>query len=118
MACSASEGPVRESDPTDILDASPDVEPIAPPDDDAEARAAPFAPCSTDADCVAVPRVGCCHLGWKVAVNRRMAEAYTASFLCPNPRPICIQMLVIDRRCAVCEWVAHQCRLVQPPECR
>jgi hypothetical protein len=79
-----------------------------PPNDDA----APFAACSTDTDCIAVPKVGCCHLGWKAAVSKGKADAYQASFHCPNEHPICIQILVIDNRTARCNAATHMCELV------
>jgi hypothetical protein len=81
---------------------------VPPPNDDA----APFAACSADTDCSAVPKVGCCHLGWKVAVNKDKAKAYAASYHCPIAEPICIQILVIDNRTPRCDPGAHQCKLV------
>jgi hypothetical protein len=82
---------------------------LSPPDDDLE----PFAACSADTDCIAVSKVGCCHLGWKVAVNKDMARAYAGSFHCPNPAPICIQILVIDSRTPQCNFDTGLCELVQ-----
>jgi hypothetical protein len=75
-----------------------DLTAAAPSDDDA----APFAACSTDKECVAVPKVGCCHLGWKAAVNANEVVSYHASFHCKVSQPICIQVLIFDDRVARC----------------
>jgi hypothetical protein len=84
---------------------------LSPPEDDLE----PFAACSADTDCIAVDKVGCCHLGWKVAVNKDRARAYAGSYRCPNSAPICIQILVIDRRTPECNFDKGLCELVEEP---
>jgi hypothetical protein len=87
------------------------LEKLAPPSaDGAEA----FAGCTTDADCVAVPKVGCCHIGWKVAVAKGSVEAYASSYRCPIAQPICIQVLVIDQRVPRCDPARLLCELVGP----
>lgn len=80
--------------------------------DDAEDAHADWYSCAGDSDCVAVLRVGCCHEGWMEAVNRRRAEAYEASFTCPEPRPICPQIRIIDGRVPECDQASHQCTMV------
>jgi len=80
---------------------------LAPPDEDAT----PFATCSADADCVSVPKVGCCQNGWKAAVNKDEVGAYEASFHCPVTGPICIQILVVDRRKPQCNFESRRCEL-------
>jgi hypothetical protein len=126
-ACGPSETATRDSDDTAVSagesgavsdpscgtsagpDGGLDLERIAPSTDDA----ARFAGCAVDSDCVAVPKVGCCHLGWKVAVNKDMTHAYGASYQCPIARPICIQILIIDNREPVCDPETQRCKLAQ-----
>jgi hypothetical protein len=101
-----------------VLDSSSSPEKIDAPDSGSVVSpppnndAAPFAACSTDTDCIAVPKVGCCHLGFKAAVAKNRADAYSASFHCPNQHPICIEILVIDDRTARCNASTHMCELV------
>lgn len=71
-----------------------------------------FRACSADADCVAVPRVGCCHNGWNEAVAVSQRDAYAASFICPEARPICAMFLVRDARVPQCVGATHLCSLV------
>jgi hypothetical protein len=81
---------------------------------DADAGAAAFQACQSDSDCVAVPRNGCCHNGWKEAVNVSQQDAYRQSFTCPQPHPICPMYIVRDTRVPRCDPAAHLCKMVQP----
>jgi hypothetical protein len=84
-----------------------------PPAFHAGAATAParFRACSADADCVAVPRVGCCHNGWNEAVAVSQKAAYAASFVCPDPHPICAMSIVRDTRQPTCDSATHLCTL-------
>jgi hypothetical protein len=75
-----------------------------------------FSACAADADCVSVARVGCCHNGWLEAVNRDEADAYEASFHCPNPHPICPLYIVRDARIAACDSATGHCVMVNPSD--
>jgi hypothetical protein len=86
-----------------------------PPPAASDDATAAFAACTADADCVAVPQVGCCHLGRKVAVARDQEHAYASSFVCPNPAPVCIEILIIDNRTPQCNFDTGRCELVQAP---
>jgi hypothetical protein len=77
---------------------------------------APFRACATDADCVAVDRAGCCHNGWKEAVAASQRDAYAAAFACAEPRPICAQYIVFDRRMPACDAASKLCVLVTTPD--
>ncbi len=80
---------------------------------DADAGAATaFQACQSDSDCVAVPRVGCCHNGWKEAVNVAQKDAYAASFTCQT-RPLCPMYIIRDMRVPRCDLHAHLCGMVQ-----
>jgi hypothetical protein len=79
--------------------------------DDAGAPAR-FRGCSADADCVAVPRVGCCHNGWKEAVAASQRDAYAASFVCPDPHPVCAMYLIRDAREPQCDSATRLCSMV------
>jgi len=81
-------------------------------DDGADDAHADWYSCADDSDCVAVPRVGCCREGWMEAVNRQEADAYEASYTCPEPRPICPQIRVIDSRVPECDRSSHACTMV------
>jgi len=98
----------------DILSAPPvALEPTGPSlDADAGGAPARFRACHADADCVAVPRVGCCHNGWNEAVAASQKGAYQASFVCPDPHPICAMFIVRDTRQPRCDPAAHLCTLV------
>jgi hypothetical protein len=80
--------------------------------------AEPFQACTVDADCVAVPRVGCCHNGWNEAVNANQSDAYTASFTCADPHPICPMYRLSDKRTPECGNLTHLCEMVKPEEVR
>ncbi len=81
---------------------------------DADAGAATaFQACQGDSDCVAVPRVGCCHNGWKEAVNVAQKDAYAASFTCQT-RPLCPMYIIRDMRVPRCDLHTHLCGMVQP----
>jgi hypothetical protein len=82
---------------------------VAPP-------VAAFLVCAVDADCVAVKRNGCCNNGYKEAVNASSAAAYEASFVCPDPHPICPMFRVRDERSPECNEKAHECELVKPDQ--
>jgi hypothetical protein len=84
--------------------------PTASSDSDAPER---LRVCAADVDCVAVDRVGCCHNGWKTAVAAAQEDAYTKSFACPDPHPICPMYLVRDDRAAACDASHHLCVLVR-----
>lgn len=80
---------------------------------DADAGAATaFQACQVDSDCVAVPRVGCCHNGWKEAVNVAQKDAYAASFTCQT-RPLCPMYIIRDMRAPRCDLHTHLCGMVQ-----
>jgi hypothetical protein len=81
--------------------------------DDSDDAHADWYACADDSDCIAVARVGCCHEGWMEAVNRGEAEAYEASFTCPEPHPICPQIRIIDRRVPECDRASHECTMVR-----
>lgn len=81
-------------------------------DDVADGAHADWYSCADDSDCVAVPRVGCCHEGWMKAVNRSEADAYEASYTCPEPHPICPQIRIIDSRVPECDQSSHECTMI------
>ncbi len=85
-------------------DASPSAASIPPPP--------AYLACAADADCMAVPRNGCCNNGYKEAVSATGAEAYKASFVCPEPRPICPMFRIKDDRTPVCNSGTRTCELV------
>jgi hypothetical protein len=89
---------------------SPANPPAADPGD---AGLAAFQACQTDSDCVAVPKVGCCHNGYKEAVNVTQKDAYQASFTC-QIRPMCPMFIIRDRGIPQCDSATHLCKLVQP----
>lgn len=68
--------------------------------------------CQVDEDCVAVPLAGCCHNGWKVAVNRNEVDAYDQANACHERRPICPMYIVNDTRVAECSHATKQCEMV------
>lgn len=81
------------------------------PGPDADSGAAAFQACQSDSDCVAVPRNGCCHNGWKEAVNVSQQAAYTASFTCPQAHPMCPMYIVHDVRVPRCDVASHLCKM-------
>jgi len=100
------------------------AEPAAAPAPEAGAAAASdgdggpgaqFRSCNADADCVAVPRAGCCHNGWKEAVNVSQKDAYEQANACASTRrPICPMYMVRDTRVARCNAQSHLCEMVKP----
>ena len=79
-----------------------------------EGTAADYLTCNADTDCVAVPREGCCHNGYKDAVNKSKIGSYRAANHCKLTNPMCTQMIVDDRRVAQCNGVSHQCEMIEP----
>src|SRR5580692_5151485 len=80
--------------------ATPEAGPATSSDADG-GIAAQFRSCNADADCVAVPRAGCCHNGWKEAVNVSQKDAYEQANACTRTqRPICPMYMVRDVRIA------------------
>jgi hypothetical protein len=112
VAPTATAGVNPSSDASSDAAGGPGVAGPAPPGDGAPAR---FRACAIDADCVAVPRVGCCHNGWNEAVAASQKDAYLASFVCPDPHPICAMFIVRDTRVPRCDAGTRLCTLVNPP---
>jgi|HubBroStandDraft_4_1064222.scaffolds.fasta_scaffold670258_2 hypothetical protein len=107
QAASASEPPVAASAPEEAA-------PVARADADA-GPSAQYRSCQADADCVAVPRAGCCHNGWKEAVNVSQKDAYEQANACTSTRrPICPMFMVRDTRVARCDTPSHLCEMVKP----
>jgi hypothetical protein len=105
-AAPAAATPPQDEEPTALADAA-----SAASDDDAGAPAR-FRACAADRDCVAVPRVGCCHNGWKEAVAEAQKDAYAASFVCPDPHPVCAMYLVRDAREPQCDRATRLCKMI------
>jgi hypothetical protein len=85
--------------PVACASVAPAPPPAAPPEVDAKYRA-----CAYRAECVAVEPVGCCHTGRVVAVATEQKEAYLASFVCADRRPICpLIRLLPDGRVPACD---------------
>ncbi len=102
--------PSASATSTPVPVASASSAPVEGPGESDETEApAQFRACKQDGDCVTVDRVGCCHNGWKVAVNATQKDAYTKSFTCPDPRPICPMFIVHDTRVAKCDAGSHLC---------
>jgi hypothetical protein len=93
---------------TATLDAEPDAAAVGA----VASPASSFLACSADADCVAVRKNGCCNNGYKEAVNASSVAAYEASFVCPDPHPICPMFRIRDDRVPVCN-TSHQCELIK-----
>jgi hypothetical protein len=68
--------------------------------------------CRQDSDCVAVPAAGCCHNGWKTAVDRAEVATYEKVSACNRSRPICPMYIVDDTRVAECNGSTHACEMV------
>jgi hypothetical protein len=78
------------------------------------AEAAPqYLTCTVDSECVAVPREGCCHNGYKDAVNRNEVDAYRAANACKDRHVICPQFIINDTRVAVCNKAKGRCEMTQ-----
>ncbi len=69
--------------------------------------------CSENSDCIAVERAGCCHNGFKDAVNASKVDEYRAANVCKKSGP-CPMFRILDKRVAVCNTVKHRCEMVQP----
>jgi len=83
----------------------------------AQAAAAPeYLACSVDSDCVAVAREGCCHNGWKDAVNQSRLDAYRQANACKDQHVMCAQFLVNDDRVALCNTAQSRCEMMKPEE--
>jgi hypothetical protein len=76
-----------------------------------------FLACKVDGDCILVRRNGCCNNGYNEAVNAKSAAAYQASFVCPEPHPICPMFRIHDERVPACNRETLACELVKktPP---
>jgi hypothetical protein len=85
---------------------------MASTDGKEEAASPEFTSCVYDSDCVAVPQVGCCRLGFMVAVNRADVRPYQASDTCTESRPICPMYIVVDRRVPECDNATRRCTLI------
>ena len=93
---------------------APEAGPVARADVDG-GLAAQYRSCQADADCIAVPRAGCCHNGWKEAVNASQKDAYEQANACASTRrPICPMFMVRDTRVARCDMQLHLCEMVKP----
>lgn len=73
---------------------------------------AEYRACQIDDDCIAVARAGCCHNGWKTAVNHSEVDAYDGAFACHEERPICPLYIVNDTRVAECDRATRLCGMV------
>ena len=71
--------------------------------------------CRADSDCIAVERAGCCHNGWKDAVNQTQVAAYLQAHPCGTPRPICPMYMVNDRRAPSCNQATGRCQMLESP---
>jgi hypothetical protein len=85
---------------------------LASTDAEEEVASPDFTSCRFDSECAAVPKVGCCRLGFAVAVNRDKIQAYEASFTCGESRPICPLYIVVDRRVAECDNATRRCTMI------
>jgi hypothetical protein len=109
----ASDSPEQAS-ATPVAASSPPTSPVPAAEADG-GLAAQYRSCQADADCVAVPRAGCCHNGWKEAVNSSQKDAYEQANACASTRrPICPMFMVRDTRVARCDGQSHLCEMVKP----
>jgi hypothetical protein len=69
--------------------------------------------CSADSDCVAVDRAGCCHNGYKDAVNASQQEAYRAANACTTEHHMCPMFMIVDKRVARCNTTLKRCEMVE-----
>jgi len=79
---------------------------------------ADYLSCSADSDCVAVDRAGCCHNGYKDAVNASQLEAYRAANACQDAHHMCPMFMIVDKRVARCDTTLKRCQMVQPEQAR
>jgi hypothetical protein len=70
--------------------------------------------CSADTDCVAVDRAGCCHNGYKDAVNTKQIEQYRAANACNEEHRPCPMFRILDKRVARCDTALKRCEMVNP----
>ncbi len=68
--------------------------------------------CGSDSECVAVDRAGCCHNGYKDAVNKTRIAAYEQSNACQDKHTMCAMFIIKDDRVAACNTATHQCEMV------
>ncbi len=68
--------------------------------------------CQADSDCVAVDRAGCCHNGYKDAVNKTRVGAYGEANACQDKHTMCAMFFIKDDRVAACNVASHQCEMV------
>jgi len=86
--------------------------------DDPAASKADYVSCNMDSECVAVPREGCCHNGYKDAVNRDKLDSYRQANTCKIKNVMCPQFLIDDKRTPVCNATSHQCEMQEPDTIR
>jgi len=86
--------------------------------DDPAASKADYVACNMDSDCAAVSREGCCHNGYKDAVNKDKIDSYRQANACKMKNAMCPQFLIEDRRAAVCNATSHQCEMQEPDTIR
>jgi hypothetical protein len=79
-----------------------------------EAADTGYLSCTVDSECLAVPREGCCHNGYKDAVNKDRIPEYRQANACKMKNPMCPQFIVDDKRVALCNASSHQCEMVEP----
>ena len=95
----ASSAVTATPDPAASVSVTPALAPVPPSEVGAKYRA-----CAAPTECVAVEPVGCCHTGRVVAVATAQKDAYLASFVCAERRPICPMIrLFPDGRVPACE---------------
>ena len=63
--------------------------------------------CTADTECVAVERAGCCHNGYKDAVNASQVEQYRAAQACPEGHHPCPLFRILDKRVAPVRYSAE-----------
>src|SRR5579884_752755 len=85
---------------------------------DPAAAAADYSTCQVDSDCIAVEREGCCHNGYKDAVNKDGVASYRAANACRTRNTVCPQFRIDDKRVALCNATAHRCEMVEPETIR
>ena len=73
---------------------------------------AEYLACGADSDCVAVDREGCCHNGYKDAVNKAKVAAYVEANACQDRHTMCAMFIIKDDRMAACNTGTHRCEMV------
>ena len=80
----------------------------------ADAKAVPaYLSCIVDTDCVAVDRAGCCHNGYKDAVNASQVEVYRTANACQEPHHMCPMFIILDKRVARCNTTLKRCEMAK-----